>query len=141
MSKALYDALKAAELATLQFGLEQAIVMSSGPISLSWMRRNDHPYSQRNPHPPLKPSIINSQSGQFRAGWEIEMFYVTGEGVTGRLVNESRHADFIEAGGSGRSKMIERPIARILEKRMEPVRLANLELALLKAIPEELNES
>lgn len=132
-----YKWLKKAEYNTLMFGFEQALALSSGPFSLSQIRKLGHGYSRADPHPPLNPAIINEQTGEFKAGWRIEMFYGGPElGVSGGLVNESVHADLIEGAGSGASRMIRRPISQVLEKRMEVVREANLENAIFQAIKE-----
>ena len=138
-SAILYKHLKAAELRTAQFMYDQAKILSSGPLSQRQITKMGHGYAKAHPDPPLPASIINEQTGEFKEGWRIEMFYdSTDGGVMGRLVNDTRHADLIEAGGTSRSRMIARPIQSIVEKRSQKERVNNIENAILQAFVEEL---
>lgn len=88
--------------------------MSSGPLTLADLRKRDHPYAKR--HGPLgKPSampkgtrsVINVQSGEFRADWMAGVPSVSGSTVKARLQNLNPVADFLQYGTEF---MVRRPI-------------------------------
>lgn len=96
---------------TVSFGVEQARKRSSGPFSLYELAEMDHPYAVRHGMPLLDPSIINEQTGRFKASWQGEI------GVSsGRVSNASDVADYLD---QGTDTMFRRPIGDALEAEME----------------------
>jgi hypothetical protein len=97
--------------------LERAREMSSGPYSQAQLRmmaakrKNKRgPYSRVSPAPPNDPAIINKQSGSIYRGWRVRF---SGKG---KLVfwNASKNYKWVLRGGTGKMRMMERPIKRAL---------------------------
>lgn len=123
----------------LQLLLERAQLYSKRRFkSRAELRAMGHPYSKRFPRFKKRSDrytkrqrynnlssrkkdipaayFINYQSGKFYTGWRI----ITSRGfglnsIGGELVNNTDHANFIEAGGSPNSNMIKRPIISKVE--------------------------
>lgn len=75
--------LRRAEQETLDQALSLAVRYSSGTESLAQLQKAGHPYARRRGAPGRDPSVINAQSGAFRAAWRAEGPYERG---VGRLV-------------------------------------------------------
>ena len=113
--------VRAAEQDSAREALAIARAYSSGPFSARQLAVLGHPYASRAPHPPGKPSVINRQTGAFRAGWRI----VRAGDVT-RVVNDSRLAPLF---ARGTRTMIRRPIARAVAQAIRQKREKRLRAA------------
>jgi hypothetical protein len=110
---------------TAKEGVAYAKRRSSGKRSLNELARKklDHPYAKRHGKPRLDPSIINSQSGEFRSSWEIQEGNTLEAGIA--IVNFSPSAGYLE---EGTKYMFARPIdEKILEhlRKVRPINLSN----------------
>jgi len=132
LAAAIMRELGKAELRTLQYGQDLAIQLSQGPFKLRQLRKMGHPYSTKDPRPPLPTAIVNEQTGEYKDSWEVEMFYGFGD-TFGELRNTSPNAHFLEGGTE---RMIAHSPFEILEKKMEPVRQRNIQQALERAFKE-----
>lgn len=105
--------------------LETAYRLSSGPFTSKHLRQLGHPYAPGR-RPPLFPSIVNVQSGDFRSGWRIER-----DREVLRVVNDTPEADFLR---TGTRRMIARPIEAAIEDETAPRAEARLDAAIERAI-------
>lgn len=107
-----------AERDNLEIMKREAIRLSSATAFK--LPNKDHPYSTRNPHPPLPPYWINIQSaGGFATKWRVRLIK-TPSGSTGSLWNAAPYAKYM----LGTSRMIQRPILQRMAKRVRDRRNA-----------------
>lgn len=101
-----------AERENLQTMKKEAIRLSSATAFR--LPNSDHPYSTRDPHPPIPPYWINIQSaGGFVTKWRVRLIK-TPSGATGSLWNTAPYAKYM----LGTSRMIQRPILQRMAKRV-----------------------
>lgn len=131
---ALPGALRAAEAATIKQVQTDAKKLSQGRYSTVQLIRMGHPYAKRDPRPPADPGIINYQKGNFFRGWRRK----TGNWKAGTLFcyvfNISREAALLQAGGTKKSKMIERNLLRLLVPTIRRPRMRRLSDAIRKVL-------
>ena len=89
--------------------------------SLETLRRMGHPYARRAPNPPVKPHIINRQSGAVHAGWRTH-YQRTRDGARATVSNGAAHAKFLR----GTRVMIARPVLEEAIKRTKRERDRNV---------------
>lgn len=113
-----------AELLKVQSeGLQDAVGRSSGSVSLVELkalarRRGAGVYSVRNPDAAFDPSMINAQSGRFRAGWKKGALYSDSLGVLhAPITNASPEAQYLD--GQQHGAMRARPIAYAVTTKAE----------------------
>lgn len=126
-ARAIATEARRAERQAAREALAEARKLSSGPYSARALARLGHPYARRRPRPPLPASVINVQSGRFRAGWQV-----TGTGDRLVLVNASPAARWLTARGTRR--MIGRPIAAAVAARIRERRLRRLRQAVRRGL-------
>ena len=100
-----------------------ARLYSSGGLSSRRLRQLGHPY-RLGGTPPQDPAVINVQSGEFRAAWEI---VPAADGLSGSVVNQTPQAEFLRRGTS---RMIARPLVERVEEEVMPRHQARVEAAL-----------
>lgn len=89
---------------SLQIVLEATRAQSIGALTASDLRRLGHPYARRRVT--RNPNVINRRTGEFLAGWAMEM---DSDGQGGRVFQTSFKARGLEAGlVFGRPLMVER---------------------------------
>ncbi len=105
---------------------------SSGTIKTATLIALGHPYSKRDPNPPQDPAIINFQTGLFKSMWipSSVNFTLSNHVITGRLKNDAPYGYKMENS----FLMIRRPILDRIVKEIEPIRYANLERAVERAM-------
>lgn len=94
----------------LKGALADAKALSSGPFTLSQLRKMGHPYARRNAGTfSFAPAVINVQSGRFRQDWQADVPRVSdpGDVVRGRISNQNPVADYLQYGTRF---MVARPI-------------------------------
>lgn len=105
----------------LEEARRDALAYSSGPLSLTTLRKRDHPYAKRhgpmgNPNamPGGDPAIVNVQSGAFKSAWHVDhpQMSDSGRAIRGRISNQSQVADWLQFGTRF---MVPRPIAQAVE--------------------------
>lgn len=74
-------------------GIRLARERSSGPFSSARLASMDYPFAKRHGAPLLDPSIVNSQSGHFRAKWHAVRL-----GMGAQIVNDAQYADWLKHG-------------------------------------------
>ena len=109
--------VRKADYKTARDGVTVAQKYSSGPFSLAELARMDHPYARRHSAALLPPSIINAQTGKFKAAWDAKKQPVP------TIFNSDPIAIFLE---KGTRYMVARPIDKVIIKALQPIRLANL---------------
>ena len=92
-------------------------------FSLPQLRSMGHPYAVRDPRPPVKPHIINRQSGAFYGAWHLRVLS-NAQGVFASVYNSAPWARYMVGGG--KSKMIARPILDEALRRTQAQRDRNL---------------
>jgi hypothetical protein len=118
--------VRTAEEDSGQEALQIARAYSSGPYSTAQLRMLGHPYARRAPRPPGKPSVINKQTGAFRAAWRVVK---TGTQI--RVVNDSRLAPLFSRGTR---YMIRRPVARAVAQAIRQSRERRLRTAIRRGL-------
>jgi hypothetical protein len=124
-------AVRAAERENLRDALTIAQRLSSGPFAAAALRLMGHPYATRSPRPPVDPSIINVQTGRFRAAWTATGPFTSRGGLVSRLVNRSPYAVLLMAGTA---RMIARPIREAIQRRVRGLRYRRLRDAVTRAL-------
>lgn len=118
---------------TLQKTREEAVRLSSGPLTPQRLRQLDHPYAKR--HGPLgrvsvmpgrTRAVINVGSGEFRSAWQRTAVKLVPGGAEGSILNESEVADYLEFGTE---LMVRRPITERLEDFVHNTAVKELERA------------
>ena len=122
--------VRAAEKMSVDFALEVARELSSGPYKTAQLAAMGHPY-RHGGRPPQDPAIINLQTGEFYRGWRVIGPRVSGNDLATKLINQSRHARDLERGTS---RMIARPILIRIRERVNPRRRALYKAALRLAL-------
>lgn len=105
---------------------------SSGAIKTATLAAMGHPYAQRHPRPLQDAAIINAQTGAFKAAWTTVSFnWAMGtQSITGMLVNPISYAGYMW----GTRIMIPRGIIYKVKREIEPIRIANIERAIERAM-------
>lgn len=124
----LVKQLEEAEAKTAREGLKIARKQSSGSVSTSQLRKEDHPYAKRHGSPKRDPSTINVQSGEFRAEWHVQIGNSLDDGPA--IVNYSRVARFLQ---EGTTTMFARPVEAVIIAKLQSIRPRNLDQAVAKA--------
>lgn len=122
-----------AEKSSLNEARRMAVTLSSGGYTSEVLALMGHPYSRRNPRPPLgRPDIINVQTGLFRASWASKGPATSGNSgeFLSVLLNTSPYGYKMR----GTPNMIARPIDKTIARRMEPRRLKRLQVATARAL-------
>jgi len=102
--------LAKAEERTQKFMVSLALERSSGRYSMALLAAMGHPYSTRDPHPPMHPGIINVQSGVFKRSWQ-DVAVRTADFMGSSMWNNAPHAVFLE---DGTPRMISRPLVELV---------------------------
>lgn len=92
-------------------GIQIAREQSSGPYSSAQLAAMDHPYATRHGSPMLDPSMINEQSGAFRAHWQAVRY-----GMGAQIFNDAFYAKWLE---EGTPTMFARPAGLVIEGRLQ----------------------
>jgi hypothetical protein len=101
-------------------GLDKAIALSGGGISLAQLASLDHPYARRHGRPLLDPGVINRQTGDFQAAWKMEDPKIVADNVEATVKNEDWKADYLtQPKGWPKTKMFQRPIDKEVEQYIE----------------------
>lgn len=134
MARNLTANLKRAEAQTTDDALALARAYSRGQLTEADLRRLKHPY-RKGGSPPADPAIINRRSGAFAAGWRSAPPRESAAGdLMSGLSNVAPKAGYILGAGSGKSRMMARPImariAKALERRRERRLAASLQQTL-----------
>lgn len=117
----------------LNAGEREAKRMSSGHLTLADLAKRDHPYAKR--HGPLgnpskmpghTRSVINVQSGEFRADWMAGAAVLQGSSVGGRLQNLNPVADFLQYGTES---MVRRPISVYMTEFLHSAAMKELQVS------------
>ena len=112
-------------------GYDEAILLSSGGVSLGQLAAEDHPYARRHGMPLRDPTIINAQTGAFRNDWKNPPPTVMGDTIEGYIENHNPVADYLtQPDGAPNSKMFQRPI----DKEVEAFTETELENQILKGL-------
>ena len=118
-------------------GLEDAQVLSQGPISLGQLRKEDHPYARRHGFPLREPFVINEQTGAFLRDWKTEEPEVNGDTVDGWILNQNPVAGYLtQPDGSPKTTMFRRPIDAMVAGTTE-IHLENRIMANLRRLESE----
>jgi hypothetical protein len=115
---------------TLHAGYGLAIQHSSGTHSSADLARLDHPFATRHGSPLLDPSVINAQTGQFRAAWRTEGPKPTAGGVGGAIVNDDPKVQVLKPGTR---LMFARPVEDRIARELAPVFETNVIRAIVRA--------
>lgn len=107
---------------------------SSGTIKTPQLVAMGHPYAKRRWRPPQDPGLINVQTGRFKSSWTAFSFFGAMAGrnaaVTGVLLNTAPYSGEMEIHPfMGRRPIVDRIVAEIT-----PIRQANLEKAIQRAM-------
>ncbi len=92
-------------------------------FSTSQLRRMGHPYATRDPRPPVRPHILNRQSGALHERWKVNVRNYP-DGVTVSVVNTAPYAKYMTEDGT--TKMIGRPVLEEALRRTQAQRSRNL---------------
>lgn len=123
------------EMNTIVTGRSIAWAMTSGPFKSEWLRKHRPGlYSRKSPRPPADPALINTQSDQLRSGWQHSQGMRASGDIITALFNQTDSARAIAGSGTGRSRMMHRPVEERIAERLAPVRLNNLTEAIRKAL-------
>lgn len=131
---ALPRAIRAAEMETIKAVQDTAKQFSRGGYSTLALTRMGHPYAKRRPRPPADPGIINYQTGNFYRGWRRRTGGWSGGTLFSYVFNVSREGQLLQAGGTGRSAMMERNILRLVVPTIRRARIARLSRAIRKVL-------
>ena len=124
----LIRAVVAAESATLVSAKTAAVVVSSGDLTLKALARAGHPFARRAPNAAYNPSVINRQTGRFAASWRVVPPTVSGDSVVSGLVNTDPNKVYLQ----GTSRMVARPVAANIARRIRLIRARRLSAAFRK---------
>ena len=114
----------------IQEAMRLAVTYSSGPYKQAELTAAGHPYSRRAPNASYDPTIINAQSGVFRASWVVPAQEHTAGGILTRCINTDPKAAYM----LGTDRMVPRRIdTRVLTEIM-PRREAGLRDAVKRAL-------
>ena len=89
--------------------------------SLKQLREMGHPYATRDPRPPVKPWIINRQTGDVHDKWRVH-YQRTRDGARATVSNTSAHAKYLR----GTRVMIVRGVLEEAIKRTKAERDRNV---------------
>ena len=92
-------------------------------FSLPQLRRMGHPYAKRAPAPPVRPHVINRQSGKFYQSFKRAVIR-NADGVYTSVYNTAPWARYLQAAGT--KKMIGRPVMEEALARTKAQRDRNL---------------
>lgn len=98
LAESLRLAAKFAVIETAYAARARAVELSSGPHSYADLAALGHPYALRHGSPKLDPNVVNVQSGQFRAAWEVTGPTEQGDAIVAALQNTAPHADDLAEG-------------------------------------------
>lgn len=124
----LIRAVVAAESASLVSAKVAAVVVSSGDLTPKDLARAGHPFARRAPNAAFDPSVINKQTGRFAASWRVVPPTVSGDSVVSGLVNTDLNKIYLQ----GTSRMVPRPVAANIARRVNPNRARRLSAAFRK---------
>lgn len=95
--------------------------------SLEQLRQMGHPYARRDPRPPVRPHIINRQTGNLHRNWRWN-WARTPDGCRATVYNNAFNARFMR-DIRGTLTMIARPVRAEAIKRTKDARARNLKRA------------
>lgn len=122
--------LAEAERMTGREALKKAIQYSSGDHTLAALAAIGHPYAKRHGAPRLDPSVINTQTGVFRAAWQFYDLGYNGNAHTVQVQNYSMVAQYLRYGTRF---MFARPIDQRVVSELAQIRVNNISKAVSKS--------
>lgn len=122
--------LRKAEAGNAKTARDIAVKLSSGTITTQKLRRMGHPYAVRDPQTPLRPDIINKQTGVFRDSWKAGQPETHFGALVTRVQNVASYSGFMR----GTRTLIPRPIVEEIEQELQPVRKERIQQAIKAAL-------
>lgn len=121
---------RAAMAETITETQKEFVKRSSGSLTSGVLRKMGHPYATRDPQTPIDPTIINTQSGEFKRAWKKAGPRQRGGGYEGSVTNTDPKAHYM----LGTKRMVARRIDQYVADQMRPRYKTKMRGALRKAL-------